>query len=109
MGRFFNLNEEELAFARKEYIFCVVIYDIVSNKRRLKLAHLLEGYGARVQRSCFEVILDQSVYKRLLEDLDEFYDEKEADNIIIYKGKASDVVTFNDYQGAKKEEDLIFL
>lgn len=109
MGIFFNLDEKEQAFARKDYVFCVVIYDIISNKRRLKLSQILESYGVRVQRSCFEIILDTPTYKKLMIDLNDFYSEKEQDNIILYKGKASDIVKFNDYLGAEQEEALIFL
>jgi CRISPR-associated protein Cas2 len=32
----------------------VVVYDIADDKRRLKLANFLEGYGRRVQESAFE-------------------------------------------------------
>ncbi len=55
MGCDFNLTAEELLFARNYQLYCLVIYDIANQKRRLKLARLLEGYGKRVQRSCFEV------------------------------------------------------
>ena len=57
MGLYFNLSAEEKEFAKKKSFFCIIIYDIVSNKRRLKLAKLLEGFGIRVQRSCFEIDL----------------------------------------------------
>lgn len=33
----------------------VISYDIPDNRRRLKVAHLLEGYGERVQYSVFEI------------------------------------------------------
>ncbi len=33
----------------------LISYDIPDNKRRLKIAQLLEGYGERVQYSVFEV------------------------------------------------------
>lgn len=35
----------------------VVVYDIADDKRRLKLANFLEGYGRRVQESVFECFL----------------------------------------------------
>ena len=57
MGLYFNLSEEEREFAKQKTMFCLIIYDIRSNKRRLKLSKLLEGYGVRVQKSCFEVDL----------------------------------------------------
>ena len=49
MGLYFNLSEEEREFAKQKTMFCLIIYDIRSNKRRLKLSKLLEGYGVRVQ------------------------------------------------------------
>jgi CRISPR-associated protein Cas2 len=32
----------------------VIVYDIISNKRRKRVSDLLEGYGKRVNRSVFE-------------------------------------------------------
>lgn len=60
MGFFYNLDEEAKNFAQKKTVFCLVIYDIISNKRRLKLSKLLEGYGMRVQRSCFEIDVEKN-------------------------------------------------
>ena len=61
MGLYFNLSEEEREFAKQKTMFCLIIYDIRSNKRRLKLSKLLEGYGVRVQKSCFEVDLSRMI------------------------------------------------
>ena len=41
MGLYFNLSEEEREFAKQKTMFCLIIYDIRSNKRRLKLSKLL--------------------------------------------------------------------
>ena len=43
----------------------VVAYDIPCNKRRKKVADLLEGYGQRVQYSVFECALSAAKYKEL--------------------------------------------
>ena len=83
MGLYFNLSSEEKEFAKKKSFFCIIIYDIVSNKRRLKLAKLLEGFGLRVQRSCFEVDLEKSNYQTLIRELEDFYDPDQLENIII--------------------------
>ena len=61
MGLYFNLSEEEREFAKQKTMFCLIIYDIRSNKRRLKLSKLLEGYGVRVQKSCQEMIISLSL------------------------------------------------
>lgn len=84
MGLYFNLSAEEKVFAKKKSFFCIIIYDIVSNKRRLKCAKLLEGIGIRVQRSCFEVDIEKSNYRSLLSELQAFYDADQSDNITIF-------------------------
>ena len=50
-------------------VFALIIYDIVDNKRRSQLVKYLQGYGFRVQKSCFEVILNKSVFKKLKMEL----------------------------------------
>ncbi|MEO1211365.1 MAG: CRISPR-associated endonuclease Cas2 [Cyanobacteria bacterium J06638_20] len=39
-------------------MFYLICYDIVLDRRRNKVAHLLEGYGMRVQKSVFECVLN---------------------------------------------------
>lgn len=109
MRRYFNLSESERAFCRTKYIFCLVIYDIVSNKRRVKLAQLLSGYGIRVQRSCFECDLTEKEYRGLLLDLADFYEATELDSILVYRCRQEDVQVFARYQPVEREEELIFL
>jgi CRISPR-associated protein Cas2 len=46
-------------------LFYVVVYDISDDKRRKKIADLLEGYGKRVQYSVFECLLTQVKYDEL--------------------------------------------
>ena len=46
-------------------LFYMVTYDISSNKRRKKVADLLEGYGRRVQYSVFECALPAGKYQEL--------------------------------------------
>ena len=58
----------------------------MSHKRRLKLSKLLEGYGVRVQCSCFELALDKLDFDCLVRELRAFYQAEEGDNIIIYLG-----------------------
>ena len=43
----------------------VVTYDIVCDKRRRKVSHLLEGYGKRVQYSVFECMLPLVKFEEL--------------------------------------------
>jgi len=41
-------------------VFIVVSYDIVSDRRRIKIAKALEDYGTRVQYSVFECNISNS-------------------------------------------------
>jgi CRISPR-associated protein Cas2 len=43
----------------------VVAYDSPNDKRRRKVAKLLEGYGERIQRSVFECLLQPHQMQRL--------------------------------------------
>ncbi|MGB3614285.1 MAG: CRISPR-associated endonuclease Cas2, partial [Elainellaceae cyanobacterium] len=38
-------------------MFYLICYDVVSDRRRNRVARLLEGYGLRVQKSVFEAVL----------------------------------------------------
>jgi CRISPR-associated protein Cas2 len=49
--------------------FYLVSYDILDDKRRTKVASLLQDYGQRVQLSVFEVWLDNALQQELLDKL----------------------------------------
>ena len=108
MGLYFNLSSEEKEFDKKKSFFCIIIYDIVSNKRRLKLAKLLEGFGLRVQRSCFEVDLEKSNYQTLIRELEDFYDPDQLDNIIIYVGSREETMRLNTDEVEVEKDDCLF-
>lgn len=108
MGLYFNLSEEEREFAKQKNMFCLIIYDIRSNKRRLKLSKLLEGYGMRVQKSCFEVDLSRNDYQSFLKDIESFYKVYEEDSIIVYVTTKEEVTSFSPYNSAEKLDDILF-
>jgi len=108
MGLYYNLSIEEREFAKKRSLFCLVVYDIVSNKRRLKLSKLLEGFGVRVQRSCFEINLDRASYQILIRELEYFYDQSELDNIIVYVGNREETFRLNTDDKESKVQDCLF-
>lgn len=62
------------------YLIC---YDIVKNSRRTKAAHLLEGYGLRVQKSVFECVLTQRQYDMLHRKLGQ-YIQADEDQVRFY-------------------------
>ena len=61
----------------------LVIYDITDNKRRYKFVKLLEKYGIRVQKSAFEMILDNSRYMSLTSLIPKYIDP--SDNVRVYR------------------------
>lgn len=64
-------------------LFYVITYDIPSDKRRKKVADLLEGYGRRVQYSVFECVLSAEKYQELQQRLHKRVNLKE-DSVRFY-------------------------
>lgn len=58
-----------IASVNNPMILYVITYDIPCDKRRKKVADLLEGYGQRVQYSVFECVLPTSKYLELQQRL----------------------------------------
>jgi len=61
----------------------VLAYDVANDKRRGKVAKLLEGYGFRAEMSVFEADLDPADLVFLKADLLNLLDQKE-DKLFIY-------------------------
>ena len=64
-------------------LFYVIRYDVPCDRRRKKIANLLEGYGQRVQYSVFECNLSSKKYQQLSNELKKHYCEAE-DSIRFY-------------------------
>ncbi len=67
----------------------LISYDIAVDKRRTKIAKLLEGFGQRVQYSVFECDLTTKQYAELRRKLHKILKPAEADNLRTYKLCAS--------------------
>ena len=63
--------------------FFVIVYDVADNKRRTKLARLLESLGIRVQGSVFEGFLTVNELERMLKRAQKII-EPEEDGIRVY-------------------------
>lgn len=72
-------------------LYVLIIYDIIDNKRRNKLASFLMGYGFRIQKSTFEAFISTKLYQKLLSEIGQ-YATKE-DNIRVYKIMGKEQVT----------------
>ena len=84
--------------------FILIIYDIVDNKRRIKFAKFLEGYGKRVQKSAFEAMLSSQRYEKMVREIP----KDNEDNVRIYritgKGKVTSWGTVPEF-----EEEIILI
>lgn len=65
-------------------MFILVSYDIPDNKRRTKIAKIMEDYGERVQYSVFECELTAKQQAKLLKELKGVLVEQE-DSIRLYR------------------------
>lgn len=99
----FDIKDE----LKDDRVFVLIIYDIVSNKQRVRLSKYLQGFGFRIQKSAFEALLRMDVYKKMLLGLDKFVTKD--DNIRVYKiiGKGQ-VINFGK-DISKAEEDIIII
>lgn len=64
-------------------MFYLICYDIVNDRRRNKTAHLLEGYGLRVQKSVFECVINEKQLEMLRRKLNR-YIKPEEDQVRFY-------------------------
>ena len=81
--------------------------DIVNNKCRTDFAKKMNGYGFRVQKSAFEAMVSESLYRKLLAEIPKLID-KTTDSVRIYKIRgAGEVNLFGINQEIKNEEVII--
>ena len=79
--------------AESDKVFVLIIYDIIENKKRVKLAKLLQGYGFRIQKSAFEAVITKKKYKKLLKELAPFGNAEDSVQVykIIGKGQVTNI------------------
>lgn len=99
----FEIREEKT----DQRVFVLIIYDIVENKKRVKLAKYLQGYGFRIQKSAFEAFLKESVYKKMLIGLERF--ATKDDNIRVYKMIGRGQVTNFGARNEIDQEEIIIV
>lgn len=68
---------------QRHMLLYVITYDMACNRRRQKVADLLEGYGRRVQESVFECVLARDKYRELQQKLKRHFHSAE-DSIRFY-------------------------
>ena len=100
---FWNTQENK----SKNKMYILVIYDIEDNNRRVKFAKKMNGYGFRVQKSAFEAMISESLYRRLLQEIPAMIDSSN-DSIRVYKIHGyGEVSLFGENIRLKNEEVII--
>lgn len=100
---FFDIREE----SNDNRVFVLVIYDIIDNKRRIRLSRYLQGFGFRVQKSAFEALIQENVYRKMISGLEEFVSED--DNIRVYRIIGKGQVRNFGKQVSEATEELIII
>lgn len=67
---------------RAKRIYCVVVYDIVDDNRRTRIARLFEPYGTRINRSVYECMFTKSQLEKLQNVIEGMV--REEDQVAIY-------------------------
>ena len=88
-------------------IYALIIYDITDNKRRLKLAKMLKGYGNRVQKSGFEIHVSKAKYEKLLKKISQYCGD--SDSIRLYKINAQSEVKKWGVDLSQEYEEVIVI
>ncbi len=100
---FFDIDHEN----GQDKSLVLIVYDIIDNKKRTKLAKLLQGYGVRVQKSAFEAWLTKTQYNKLISDVPPFCGGE--DSIRIYKIIGKGQVKSWGYSVQSLNDDVIVM
>ena len=85
----------------------VVVYDISDDKKRYKVAKLLNKFGVRVQKSVFECQLNNIKYKKLCDGIEKLYTG--AEYIRIYRLSDNDIIkNWGDTEFLTEEDHIFF-
>lgn len=93
---------------KDDRLFILIIYDIVSNKRRVKFAKMLLGYGFRVQKSAFEALLPAKKYEKLIYEIPHYIAAEDSVRLYKITGKGQ-VVSWGENENQETDEDIILI
>ena len=99
-------NTTQIDADKKLYV--LIIYDIVDNKRRVRFAKKMNGYGFRVQKSAFEAMISESLYRQLLSEIPGLIN-KEMDSVRIYKIRGEGEVTLYGVNDKIENEEVVII
>ncbi len=91
-------------------MFLVVSYDIVDDRRRLRLAKVLVNYGHRVQKSVFECDLDDGRFLALKKAVDRLIDHEE-DSVRYYSvcRRCRQNIEVSGWGTVREEEEVVIV
>jgi CRISPR-associated protein Cas2 len=91
-------------------MFIMISYDIVDDKKRLKLMKFLKDYGDRVQKSVFECNLSSEVYKQVKSGVEGIIN-KRKDRVRYYRlcRGCTDKVEISGWGEVKEDEDFVLV
>lgn len=89
-------------------VFVLIIYDIVDNKTRNTFAKKMSGYGFRVQKSAFEAMISEKVYRKMLAEIPKLIN-KEEDSVRVYKILGNGQVSLLGVNHILKNEEVIII
>jgi CRISPR-associated protein Cas2 len=91
-------------------MFYLICYDIADDRRRNRVAHLLEGYGMRVQKSVFECVLNDHQFEMVQRQLQRYLKPIE-DQVRFYPMSAHTrrKVTIVGWQPERQVDDEVFI
>lgn len=100
---FWNTESQE-----EKKLYVLIIYDIVDNKRRYTFAKTMNSYGFRVQKSAFEAMISDKLYRKLLEIVPRIIAKKE-DSVRIYKIRGTGEVQLFGVNTRIENEEVVII
>jgi len=104
----FDIDDYTAQLDNPESKLHIVVYDIVDNKVRYRLAKLLSRYGFRIQKSAFEVICNKSGERDIIFNIERIID-KDEDLVRMYRLCGNDRIYSFGNIGKTFEEDVLIL
>jgi len=88
----------------------MISYDVVENKKRLKLMKFLKDYGERVQKSVFECNLDPKIYQQVKTGAEKIIN-KRKDRVRYYRMCKGCVekIEISGWGEVKEEEEFVLI
>jgi CRISPR-associated protein Cas2 len=88
----------------------MISYDVVDDKKRLRLMKFLKDYGERVQKSVFECNLDLKTYEQVKAGAEKIIN-KRKDRVRYYRmcGNCQDKIEISGWGEVTEEEEFIVI